>query len=388
MAVLLLLPVAATVWKLYQLSRAPKDAALRSVTLSLVCACASYPLAMPGGTLGVDTVVSDVAEKIGQNVLLLATVYFLLCFYLYAAADRAGRRRARWEGVRVLLVITATIVLGESVPHKVFVGSFITADMTCTPLAAFYTVAGLYLLYALAVAAWWTRQYARKSVPPHSTGLWMAAAGMTGMAAACAVRAVFVFIRWQGGSVPQPLMVTVAFLLVASVTTFAIGITYPGARARVAAIRLWMRHRRLHRQLEPLWRLLSVAYPETVLHPEPPSRWDAWRVRGVHRRYHRRVVECRDCLVRISPYLGEEQHLDTTALAKRLREATETVLAERLDAASTVGKDAPAPRPAAALAMPQQDGRDADVQQLVELSEALRSAETRVPRTPRVTAGA
>ncbi|BCK70615.1 hypothetical protein Srufu_045680 [Streptomyces libani subsp. rufus] len=217
--------------------------------------------------------------------------------------------------------------------------------MTRTPLAAFYTVAGLYLLYALAAAAGWTRQYARKSVAPLSTGLWMAAAGMTGMAAACAVRAVFVAIRWQGGSVPQPLMITVAFLVIASVTTFATGITYPGARARVAAVRLWLRHHRLHRQLEPLWRLLSTAYPETVLRPEPPSRWDGWRVRGVHRRYHRRVVECRDCLVRISPYLGEPQHMDTTALAERLREATATVLAERLGAASTTGENAPAPRP-------------------------------------------
>ncbi|GAA5611583.1 hypothetical protein CP981_16535 [Streptomyces platensis] len=87
MAVLLLIPVMAMMWKLYQLSRAPKDAALRSVTLSLVCACASYPLAMPGGTLGVDTVAGDGAAKIGQNVLLGAP---RVSDAVLAAVARAG----------------------------------------------------------------------------------------------------------------------------------------------------------------------------------------------------------------------------------------------------------------------------------------------------------
>lgn len=57
MALLLLGLVAAIVWKLYQLKRSPHDAPLRSVTLCLLCAGLSYPVAMPGGASGVDTVV-------------------------------------------------------------------------------------------------------------------------------------------------------------------------------------------------------------------------------------------------------------------------------------------------------------------------------------------
>ncbi|MEU5425843.1 MAB_1171c family putative transporter [Streptomyces olivoreticuli] len=387
--VVLLIPLAmATLWKLYQLSRAPKNAALRSVALCLATACASYPLAMPGGASGADTVAGHGAAKIGQNVLLLAAVYFLMCFYLYSVADQAaGRRRARREGILVLLVIAATVALGASVPRKVFAGSFATADMTVTPLAAFYILAGLYLLYALAAAAWWTRQYARKTSRPYSTGLWLAAAGMTGMAAACAIRAVFVTIRWQGATVPQPLMAVVAFLLVASVLAFAAGITYPSARARVTAIGIWLRHRRRYRQLAPLWDLLSEAYPAIVLDREPPSRWDGWRLGGVHRRYERRFVEIRDGLVRISPYLDEDEHPDAAVLAERLQEAADVVVAQRLDDAGAGVDDAAAPQPAVALAMPSQDGHDADVQQLVELSKALRSAESRMPSPPHVSAG-
>ncbi|MFI0742519.1 MAB_1171c family putative transporter [Streptomyces sp. NPDC021100] len=388
MAFLFLMPlVMATLWKLYQLSRAPKNRALRSVALCLLCACSSYLLVMPGGASGVETVAGHGWAKIGQNVLLLAAAYFLMCFYLYSAADRAsGQRRARREGLLVLLVIAAAIALGASAPDRVFAGSYATADMTVTPLAAFYELAGLYLLYALAAAAWWTRKYACKTDCPYSTGLWMAAAGMSGMAAACAIRAVFVLIRWQGGTIPQPLVVTVAFLLVGSVLSFSTGITYPSVRARATAIGIWLRHRRQYRQLAPLWQLLSEAYPEIVLDREP-LRWDSWCVRGVHRRYERRFVEIRDGLVRISPYLGEDRSSDAAVLAGRLTEAAQAVIAERLGDGGSRRDAAAAPRPAVALAMPLQDGRDADVQQLVELSKALRGAALRTPRASRVTAG-
>jgi hypothetical protein len=123
---------AAVVWKLYQLSKAPHDAPLRSVTLCLVCAAAFYPLAMPGGPSGLDSVSRDGMAKLMQNVLLLATVYFLMCFYLYSSADeQGGRRRARWEGLVVIVVMGIITVAATTVPHEDFAGSLSTADLTC-----------------------------------------------------------------------------------------------------------------------------------------------------------------------------------------------------------------------------------------------------------------
>ncbi|MFI1953138.1 MAB_1171c family putative transporter [Streptomyces xinghaiensis] len=368
MTELLLLGIAAAViWKLYQWSRAPHDAPLRSVTLCLLSAALSYPVAMPGGASGVDTVAGHGTAKLIQNLLLLATVYFLMCFYLYSADEKAGRLRARREAVVVTLVAVSITVAAESVPNEVFAGSFSTADMTIPQIAFFYGGAGLYLMYALGAAGWWTRRYARMSRRPHATGLWMAAIGLTTMAVACAVRAVIVAIRWSGGAVPQPLMTGVAFLLVVSILLFVAGVTYPGARARVTSLKLWLRHRRDHRRLTPLWQLLAEAYPENVLRPPSSTLRDRWRARGVHRRYHRRIVECRDGLVDISPYLGytaediEVLGVDPAELAQRLRHA-----------ASTIGKGALAPRRAVPLAMPQDDNREADVRQLVAVSDALR----------------
>lgn len=368
MELLLLGLVAALVWKLYQLKRSPHDAPLRSVTLCLACAALSYPVAMPGGASGVDTVAGHGTAKLIQNVLLLLAVYFLMCFYLYSA-DEAGRGRARKEAVVVGVVAVAITVAAETVPHEVFAGSFSTADMTIPQIAFFYGGAGLYLMYALGMACRWTRRYARMSRRPHSTGLWMTAVGLGAMAVACAIRAVIVAVRWADVDVPKPLMAAVAFLLVASILLFAAGITYSGARARISSLRLWLRHRRDHRRLTPLWKLLAEAYPENVLRPASSAALDRWRARGVHRRYHRRIVECRDGLVDISPHLLHEDDgsavlsIDSAQLAARLRTAS-----------ARIGEGVPSPRQAVPIAMALGSDRQADVEQLIAVSDALRGA--------------
>lgn len=369
MTVLFLLVLAAAVaWKVYQLTKAPRDGALRSVTLCLVCAALSYPVAMPGGASGMDTVAGHGTAKLVQNLLLLGTVYFLMCFYLYSSADRAtSRRRARREAVVVLGVAVVLVLAATTVPHETFAGSFSSADMTITQLAAFYGIAGLYLTYALGAAGVWTVRYARLSPRPHSTGLWITAVGLLAMAAACAVRAVFVATRWQGGTVPKDLMASVAMLLVVSILLFVVGVSYSGARSRLSALRVWRQHRRGYHRLDALWTLLSARFPETVL-ASRSTLLERWGVRGVHRLYHRRVVECRDGLVRISPLMGdltpeELMSMDANVLADRLRAAAAADVHMREEA-----------QPVIPLAVPRTDSRGADAAHLFALSDALRAA--------------
>ncbi|WP_245654326.1 MAB_1171c family putative transporter [Streptomyces violens] len=366
---LLLVPAAAVVWKLYQLARHPKDAPLRSVTLCLVTAVASYPFALPNAASEASMSADHGAGKIVQNVLLLGTVYFLMCFYLYSADEQAGGRRARTEAAVVVMVAALLIADAATVPHDVFAGSYSTADMTIPQVAFFYGLAGAYLMYALAVAGRWTRRCARQSSRPHSTGLWMAAVGLSAMAAACLVRGVMILIRWLGGIVPQQVTAAVAFFLAVAIVLFVVGIIYPAVRTRITSARLWFRHRRDHRRLAPLWQLLAEAYPDNVLMPCSDDPREARRVRGVHRRYYRRMVECRDGLVDVSPYLagGEDEDglLDLTPeeLADRLRRAVHRV-----------EQGAPAPRRAMPLAISGGRDQESDVRQLIAISEALSSS--------------
>lgn len=94
------------------------------------------------------------------------------------------------------------------------------------------------------------------------------------------------------------------------------------------------------------------------------SPWrDFLSVRGMHFRYYRRVIECRDGLVRISPHLAQRGVQE---------DAPVTVFATHLQSALQAPAEAqPAASKALAIAMPDDDSLDADVRQLVALSDAL-----------------
>ncbi|MFI0776238.1 MAB_1171c family putative transporter [Streptomyces sp. NPDC021212] len=371
MAIALFLTVlaAAVAWKLYQLYQAPRDASLRSLTLCLVCIACSYLFAMPDGSPGFDHIASHNVAKLMQNVLLLATSYFLMCFYLHSVADKpVSRRRARREAAAMVIVTGVITVAATTAPGEAIAVGFKAADMTNPPVAVFYLGAGLYMLYTLATASWWTRRYARVSRRPHATGLWLVAAGLTGMAFACATRAIFIVIRASGGSVADVVTSSISLVLMVSIAAFIIGVTYRCARSRLDVFRVWRRHRRIHRQLQPLWELLSEAFPEYVMEPSSASWRDRWSARGVHRRYTRRWAECRDCLVRLSPYLLAHAPGSAT-----LDSTPPDVLAARLrDAAYAASRGVAVQTRAMPVAAPHHEHRDDDVLELVALSNALR----------------
>jgi hypothetical protein len=355
----------ATAWKLYQLAKAPRDKPLRAVTLCLASAAIAYPFGVQDVATPVDAVIGTGVSKLIQNVLLFATVYWLMCFYLYSAADaERGRRRARWEIIPLVLSVAMITVATFVTPTAQRGAEYDTGDMHVPGIALFYFFGGLYLAYALAVALRWTVRYARVSHRPLVTGLWIAAAGMAGMVLGSGVRSVFVVIRAFGPLKTSPIMLAADLLTAAAIPTFVIGVIYPTLSTRIAALGVWWQHRRVVRQLSPLWTMLHEAYPEDELSRVPSGRWrDLLRLRGVHRRYYRRVIECRDGLVRVSPYLASAGDLDKPVyLASALREA----LHARAAGAPVAGQAMP-------IAVPDGDGLDADVRQLVALSKALRA---------------
>ncbi|MEU8581330.1 MAB_1171c family putative transporter [Streptomyces abikoensis] len=363
--------VTALFWKTFQLVKAPRDIALRAVTLCLGCATLAFPFGIPPAARALEAVTFQGSAKLLQNVLLLSTVYFLMCFYLYSATNRdRGRTRARWELLPLSVTIAVITVLTALTPHHATSHVYATANMRVTQVALFYLTAGLYLSYALGSAFVWTLRHARASVRPLATGLWLAAAAMAGMVLSSTARAAFILVRWLGGAVPPFLSLPVAALLAFSIPLFVIGVTYPGIATRLAALRVWWQHRCDYHRLRPLWLLLHTAYPQDALNRVPTNPWrDALRVRSVHRSHYRRVIECRDGLVRISPHLArlgladaDPRSVAPEDLAHKLRAA----LRDHDPGDQTAAKAIP-------LAMPDGDDLDSDVRQLVALSTALKS---------------
>lgn len=341
------------------------------MTLCIVCAALSFPLGVKAGARYVDSLTGAGVAKLLQNVLLLLLVYFLQCVFLYSASDRrSGNRRARWEliplGATICVAAVAVAVTSETERTH----TYATANMREPGVALFYLAAGLYLVYGLAMAFLWTLHYIRVSNKPLRTGLRLVAGALAAMVLMGALREGLTVTRWAGGSVPSAVITGAKLLLDVAIPLFVAGILYPAAVTRWATARLWWRHRRMYRRLTPLWTALHEAFPEDSLHPTPTGTWrNALRVSGVHRRYYRRAIECRDGLVRLSPYLAQLEApadpsapLSPGAAAMHLREAL---------AAYTSG--APVPGQAVAVALPGGGDLEDDVRQLVVLSDALQT---------------
>lgn len=357
----------AVVWKAYQLLRAPRDLPLRAVTLCVACAAASFSLGLGVEARAVDALVGHGAARLAENSLLLGTAYWLMCFYLFSAAEPAqALRRARREAVPLALAVGVLTVTTVVTPVGIRGRDFATADLQVPSVAMFFVTALVYLVYALAVALWWTWRYARMSRKPLATGLWLTAGALAIMVIANIGRLTVNVIRWSGNDAPAGVSQSAMTLLALAVPLFVVGVSYSGIAMRFAGIRIWWQHRRSYRRLRPLWAALHDAYPQDSLSRIPTSaRQEFLSVRGVHFRYYRRVIECRDGLVRISPYLaqlGVENGTPAEALADHLGTALR---------AQAAGE--PAASQAVAVARPVEDSLDADVQQLLYLSEALSS---------------
>ncbi|MFE1174269.1 MAB_1171c family putative transporter [Streptomyces sp. NPDC058773] len=356
----------AVVWKLIQLARDPRDLPLRAVTLCLICTRASFALGLDSAARLVDNLMGPGSARLVQNALLLGAVYCLMCVYLFSAEERERAiRRARWDALPLASAITVLALTTVATPVSVRGRDFATADVTATPVALFFMAALLYLIYALAAALWWTWRHARMSLRPLSTGLWLTVGALAGMVMANIGRLAIDVTRWRGANVPAWLNHGTQGLLALAVPVFIVGVIYSGAAMRLASARVWLCHRKAYRRLRPLWEALHEAFPQDALSRVPASGWREFlSLRGTHYRYYRRAIECRDGLVRISPYLAQQGVNDGTphaSLAGHLRHAL------RAQANGEAVSEQ-----AVAVALPGEDSLDADVRQLISLSDALK----------------
>ncbi|MFE0256168.1 MAB_1171c family putative transporter [Streptomyces sp. NPDC059010] len=367
-------------WTVVRLARAPRDRTLWSLCGLITGWTISFPFGRAADH-GTDLLgMSPMTSRLIEHALIVTGIHGLVCFYLYSALDHRRAKRRAWQyGIPLALTLAVLVVAALLTPAGVG-----TRDHRVTSVAVFFVAADSYAVFGFTRAWVWNRRYACGARPRFRRGLRLAAFGMIGIAVASALFVVAVALRWGGGgSAPQSLPTEGAaetalgwfaavFFLLPGLIAFLVGVTYPSAVMHLLALRLWWRHLRQYRRLGPLWAALHERFPENALFRLPGRSWhEALNPRSVHRRYYRRVIECRDGLVRISPYLASLQG-DADARACRSPAEFSARLRQALRASA---ESEPVLAAAIPIAVPDEPSLDADVRELIALSDALRTAQ-------------
>ncbi|HEX5348565.1 MAG TPA: MAB_1171c family putative transporter [Pseudonocardiaceae bacterium] len=355
---------AGLLWTGNQLRRAPLHRGLWLVTASLGAAESVYLLGQDSVAAAINVAVGPGASKVPENIAVMTFHFLVIWFFLDAAGT--PRSRIRREASLCAGACVALVAARFAIPPAER-GALYSVTMASVPVRVFYLIPSLYVGYALVVefrAAW---RYSRLSEPPLRHGLWIIAAALTAkLVGGPLFRTTATVVNWVGHPLSPGVFAIGHGVLVTGIVAFPIGIVYSGLVGRFRAVGRWWRHLHDYRGLEPLWRLMYQAFPEDALHRVPTSRWrHVTTFYSMHRRYYRRVIECRDGLVRISPYLPRVEVAggkpSTAAMrAQQLRSALRTHANELAPTGVPI-----------IFAGPRESDLDADVAELLALSCAL-----------------
>jgi len=365
-------------WLLFLVARAPKNQPLRAIFLLIVSWAVSFPFGNAAdagqGILGLDPMVCQLIATVLQTF----GMYSLVCFILFTAYQAPDARRRAWRQLPVPVVVSIILtftVLTTPLAMRAAAARVITDALeahyasTVPSIGAFYFFSNIYSVYACGFALLVTCRYARQGPDRRlRQGMILAAAGLILILFALSTFVVANVFLWAGHSEALPSIIVVIGTICSFVglVVFIAGLAYRSVTMRLTAIRVWWQHLWAYHHLRPLWTSLHAEFPEDTLDRAPTTLWrGVISLRGVHRRYYRRVIECRDGLVRLSPYLADAAYdgqEPPTIVAQRIRDALQ---------AHSVG--ATVPSQPVLIAAPAEQGLDADVIQLVALARALRA---------------
>jgi hypothetical protein len=358
----LLLFSAALAWRIYQVARAPTMPNW-AVTACVAGFAAAFLLQQPVLSDEVDALLGRGAARVTNNALLACAVCALVIFFLGSALGPRRYRRVVAELVPLVAAIALMVVSMSLTPPELRGLPLGPSTIHDSGVAVFYLGAGLYLIYGLIACTAWIVRYLRVADRDLRIGLRLGAIGLAGAAVGSIFRALYIVVAWAFGPVVKVLLLLGVPFVIAGGMLFLAGVTYPGVRARVSALRRRRQHRQEHEALAPLWTVLVEAFPSIVLRT-PPRRGDRLSPRGIHRVHYRRVIEIRDGLVQLSPYLeadfGEVAAADPPAAAAALKAA----LRRHADGEASDGR-AKQVLPAGA------DDLESDVRPLLALSAAM-----------------
>ncbi|GGZ53321.1 hypothetical protein GCM10010387_54380 [Streptomyces inusitatus] len=374
---LIVLLAVGVLWKSIDLARATYDRVLRILVASLSLLLVGEVLSIPGIIGSIDSATAVGVGKVAFNGIYISGLFALHLFFVFSVrGTRAAHdRRLRAEIALLVGVLIALVVSMAVTPAAMRGHSLSTPHMAEPAIASFYVIGNAYFIHAYLASGRWALRYARKAAQHFGYGLLIVALGLFGLALTSVNRMILVVLRIGEPGSHQELN-TVNW----SISNWAMGITLAGI-CYSASVQLFTRlrsvahHRRMYRELTPLWTALTAAYPELVLdQPRAGFRWPRpYRYRTQEQRFYRRFIECRDGLVRLSPYLSR------VAPGADLARAPADRLARYITEALALNSTAEPPYAgvsAVRVAIPVGGDLDADARELIAISRFLHERES------------
>ena len=339
-------------WRLDQIRRSGGGLQALAMTVSISALTLAFVVSNDSVTLTLDSVFAGVA-RLAYYALLAVGVAALIVVFFFPGSAVTRERRAGVEAVPLVVALIGLQVSLAFIPSDMRDASVSHWTVTNWGFALFYLIASGYLAYGFVACVRSVRKYLLLSDGYLKTSLILLSAGL-GLLAIGSVAQIFYVLGNATGLFDAPGLLTASRVLaVLGVVGFLMGITYPMVRSRLASLTSGRRRKRDAERILPLWSLVTDAVPEVVLPTTGPMSPTAL--------LHRRVIEIRDALTQLSPFLPVAfGYANPEVQAGMLRFA----VARRKDEGSISGEVRPV-LPAG------EGGLEGDAEPLIRLSEAL-----------------
>jgi hypothetical protein len=325
-APLLLAAIAVALWigvldKAVQVWRAPEDLPLRALAACVVCATLTFTVNLPPLGPLLDQAGSGVRSLV-INFGTMAAAYFLLVFFTYSLRGRAARRTVRLQAVPLTAGIMIALVAWALAPAAVRADPADTVNGQSVHATVFVVAVLGYMAYAHSQSLRWSITYVGSAGTARlRRGLIVVSVAICAFLVADATKSLLAVLQATTGLAPGAVRVlTLIYLTGVGVgaLAFVVGISYAAVTGMLITLPIWRAHRRYHRRLKPLWTAMHRAFPQLALTRAPASSWRARLGTGsVHYRFYRRVVEIRDGLVLLGPYLDLTDAPDVPSRAEQ-----------------------------------------------------------------------
>lgn len=264
--------------------------------------------------------------RLAGNGLTACAVYSIMGTLSYAAYPRANAARRMRLQLVVLVgtLVTMTVLLLTA--NTKFSVDFVNAQGIHPTVVAYmaiflgYNICGAIVIIRLATigARHATARFVSAGLRIIRLGAWISLAWAVW-------KLTMTVIKAAGRPVPMEGPVS-AYLSAAAVWTLAAGVVLPNWGPRITQPFRWLRARRDHRRLKPLWADLTSAMPDVVL-PLPATT-------DMEFRLYRKTIEIRDAGLRLRVFAHPEASAWTTAEASAAGVTDEDQIAVLVDAAN------------------------------------------------------